>query len=215
MVKACYTYYKFVPRQIVRMLNAKKISDIALGLNTSVDVMLLSSDIRSFTTISESLTSEEIFNLLALYYQAIAPIIRDAGGFIVKYLGDGIIAMFPEKTDGVLKCAIKMQSKLEELRRNFKAEGKPELFAGIGIHYGCVDLGIIGSESRLDAVAVSESIQEVVEIENNTKKVKTDILISEDAIIFCKENNHYAYESEVTDINGKNMTLYKIVGRDK
>lgn len=204
-------YYRFVPRKVMTLLNVNKINDLKLGMNTTQEVMLLSSDIRNFTGISEGLNPDQTFKMLSIYYEKCAPIIREFGGFIEKFIGDGILAIFPTLNEAPCLCAIKIQNSLIELRKELKEQGLPEIKAGIGIHAGIVDIGIMGTNERLDAVAVSESIQEVTTVESYTKKLKTDILISQKALKHCRKNDGITFEGHLINYKGGDVILYKVL----
>lgn len=172
------SYMRFVPEQFLRLLKKDNIVDVDIGDYAVRDVTLLCADIRNFTPISEQLGCKGIFDLLNACLSDIAPLIRKYGGFIEKYLGDCIVAVFPDNTPDIFRCAIEMQDKMHVLKT-----GKPiSLRIGIGIHYGKVVLGTTGSADRLSQIAVSEAVDTVMSLESLTKTYGKKILTTASAI---------------------------------
>lgn len=85
-----------MPHEFLSFLQKQSILDVQLGDQTLKDITILFADIRSFTTLSENMTPEETFKFLNSYLNRIGPIIRSHNGFIDKYIGDGIMALFPK-----------------------------------------------------------------------------------------------------------------------
>ena len=176
--KTNLSYMRFVPQEFLHLLEKGNITDVEMGNYTTRNVTLLCADIRNFTPISEQLGGKEVFDLLNACFTNIAPLIRTYGGFIEKYLGDCIIAVFPDNTSNIFQCAIEMQQKMQYLKT-----GKPiTLRIGIGIHYGKVILGTTGSAERLSQVAVSEAVDTVMRLESLTKTYGKEILVSGSAL---------------------------------
>ncbi|WP_428770944.1 adenylate/guanylate cyclase domain-containing protein [Treponema sp. HNW] len=172
------SYMRFVPEQFLRLLKKDNIVDVDIGDYTVRNVTLLCADIRNFTPISEQLGCKGIFDLLNACLSDIAPLIRKYGGFIEKYLGDCIVAIFPDNTPDIFRCAIEMQHKMLVLKTD-----KPiSLRIGIGIHYGKVVLGTTGSAERLSQIAVSEAVDTVMRLESLTKSFEKKILVSGAAV---------------------------------
>ena len=172
------SYMRFVPEQFLRLLEKDDIVDVDIGDYAVRNVTLLCADIRNFTPISEQLGCKGIFDLLNACLSDIAPLIRKYGGFIEKYLGDCIIAVFPDNDPNIFRCAIEMQRKMLVLKTD-----KPiSLRIGIGIHHGKVVLGTTGSADRLSQIAVSEAVDTVMLLESLTKTYSKKILASGSAV---------------------------------
>ena len=100
------------------------------------------SDVRSFTSLSEKMTPRENFEFLNRFLSGMGPCIREYNGFIDKYIGDGIMALFPTSPDDALKAALAMQKYLDGF--NALRQGLPPVSIGIGLHTGSLILGTIG-----------------------------------------------------------------------
>ena len=103
---------RFVPRAFLAMIGKPSIVTVMLGDNKSQDMTVLFSDIRNFTTLSEKMTPSENFAFINSYLERMGPVIRDHNGFIDKYIGDAIMALF-ENADDALRASLAMLETLE------------------------------------------------------------------------------------------------------
>lgn len=168
---------RFFPNQLLMFLQKNNITEINTGDSSELPMTVLSIDIRSFTSISEQLEPDEVFILLNKYFALVAPIIRQYGGVIMKFLGDGFTALFSEKPDAAVLCGIEIQKKLQE--ENIRLRELPALRAGIGIDTGNILLGVIGNDNRLDSIVISNTCYTAEELQAATKVYSNTIIISE------------------------------------
>ena len=131
---------------------------------------IMFTDLRDFTGLTERLSSDEGFRFLNEYLDRMSPIIQGEGGFIDKFIGDAIMALFPEEPDGALRAGVRM---LRELEKNGAAE------MGAGIHTGNVMLGTVGSESRMDTTVIGDSVNLASRMEGLTKLYGSPLLITD------------------------------------
>ncbi len=173
-------YSRFVPKEILTTLNKQSILELGLGDNVHKKMTILFSDIRSFTTISESMTPEEIFRFINSYLQGVGPIIRQHGGYIDKYIGDAVMALFPSGPDEALAAAIAMQSQARQFNSDSIPQGVAtnEIRIGVGIHTGELMLGTIGEPQRMEGTVISDAVNLASRIEGLTKLYNAPILIS-------------------------------------
>lgn len=204
------SFYRFVPESIFNFLQVSKMEDVKPGVCIVNEIMLLSVDIRNFTVLSEGLDSKQTFTLISEYCKLVSPIVRKYDGFIVKYLGDGIIAMFPNKTNQVCSCAVEIQEKLKAAIPQFKESGIPEFKVGCAIHYGTVAVGMMGNNTRMDSVACSDAIRQVVKLESLNKTLGTEILISEEAITYCRSDAKFLFEGHLVQNPNEEMLVYSV-----
>jgi class 3 adenylate cyclase/HAMP domain-containing protein len=151
-------YGRFVPHELLRLLKKGSILDVKLGDPTQKEMAVLFSDIIGFTTLSESMSPSENFNFLNSYLRRMGPHIRDAGGFIDKYIGDGIMALFPEKPDDALAAAVGMQEALVEYNAHRARSGYPPIGIGVGVNAGKVMLGTVGEHERMDVSVIADAV---------------------------------------------------------
>ena len=172
-------YYKFVPKEFLTLLGKDNITDVQLDDRSTKCLTLLSADVRDFTVMSEKLSEDEVFEVLNQYLSTIGPIIRDHGGFIEKYLGDGIIVLFPNNGDRAVECAIAIQNAVAKLNDEFHLKDGDTFRIGIGLHYGEVVLMTVGEEDRMTGLTISGAVNTVLRLESLTKKYKQPIVISQ------------------------------------
>ncbi|HMU83687.1 MAG TPA: adenylate/guanylate cyclase domain-containing protein [Leptospiraceae bacterium] len=122
---------RFVPAEFLRLLNRQSVEQISLGESKEATMSVLFSDIRDFTAIAEGNSPENNFKFINDYLKRMGPVIRDHNGFIDKYIGDGILALF-EHADDAVRAGLAMIAELE----NFNRERSEPVEIGIGIHTG-------------------------------------------------------------------------------
>jgi len=158
---------------------------ISRGVTERIKAVLWFSDLRGSTGISESIAPDEIIPFLNDYAQAAIDAIHDAGGEVLKLIGDGVLAMFTRDDMAIAKRAALQAEQL--FRRNMgvlnarrSAEGRPVTSAYVGLHVGEVFYGNIGSEDRLDFTLVGPAVNEVSRISSMCRSVDRELLVSTD-----------------------------------
>ena len=173
---------KFVPKQFLKVLGRETITEVQLGDNHEKDVTVFFSDIRAYTTLAETMTPTENFRFVNAYNRRMGPIIENHDGFINQYLGDGIMAIFPDSPQQALMAAVEMQLKLQEYNLKRQVDGRDPIKVGMGLHTGMLIMGITGDGERMDAATVSDAVNASSRIEGLTKYFGTNILLSEDTL---------------------------------
>ena len=195
---------RFVPNEFLRSLNRERITDVVLGDYAEKEVTVLFSDIRGYTTLAEEMTPEENFRFVNAYNQRMGPIIRENGGFVNQYLGDGIMAIFPGSALDALKAAVEMQTKLIEYNTQRIKQNRKPIQVGIGLHSGPLIMGIIGDQERMDAATIADTVNTASRIESLTKHYGASILLTEDSFVKIDQKDpfHFRYLGKVR-IKGK------------
>ncbi|HRX48874.1 MAG TPA: adenylate/guanylate cyclase domain-containing protein [Spirochaetota bacterium] len=185
-------YFKFMPYQFMEYLKIKNITELKLGDHAQGFMSVMFCDIRSFTSHSEAVTPKENFRFVNSFLSLTGPEIRLHNGFIDKYIGDAIMALFPEANDA-LDAAISMYRKTcidPASRINI---GREPIAIGIGIYTGPVMLGIVGEEERMSSTVISDSVNIASRIESLTKRYGTGILISKSTLNSLSNPEKYSY----------------------
>ncbi|MEM1171128.1 MAG: response regulator [Cyanobacteria bacterium P01_H01_bin.35] len=189
--KITNSYERFVPHEYVTLLSKENILDVNLGDRVSKKMAIFFSDIRSFTTISEQMTSQETFAYVNSYLEQVCPEIRDRNGLIIKFMGDGIMAVFPDGVDDAVQAAIAQLKKLQEYNQVLRSTGWMPMKIGIGIHWGHMMVGIVGEETRMSGDALSDNVNLTARLEGLTKFYGVSLLISESVFNCLKNRQKY------------------------
>jgi len=189
---------RFVPFEFLTMLDKSSILDVNLGDQVQRDMAVLFSDIRGFTSLSEKMTPKENFDFINSYLDKVGPVIRDHKGFIDKYIGDAVMALFPTSAADALEAALSMHDKVHDWNYRRAKHDYPPVKIGIGIHQGRVMLGTIGEHQRMDGTVIADAVNLASRIESLTKNYGAGVLISD------------VSWSDVTD---KDRYLHRLVDR--
>jgi PAS domain S-box-containing protein len=210
-------YERFVPRQFLEFLNKSSIIDVKLGDHVQLEMSVLFSDIRDFTALSEMMTPEENFKFINSYLSFMEPAIIQNHGFIDKYIGDAIMALFSGDTDNAVKAGITMLQKLMQYNQQRVQLGYTPIQIGIGINTGSLMLGTVGGKNRIDSTVISDTVNLASRIENLTKNYGISLLITEQTYSCLNNPTDYAIRSiGNVKVKGKNqaVTIYEVFDVD-
>lgn len=210
-------YGRFVPSEFLSFLGKKSVIDVQLGDQVGKEMTILFSDIRGFTLLSESMEPQEIFDFINAYLGQMEPIITENHGFIDKYIGDAIMALFPTSADDALRGAITMLKTLYEYNNILKTAGYSPIRIGIGLNTGPLILGTVGGQNRMDSTVISDAVNLASRTEGLTKVYGTSLLITE--YTYHKLKNVSEYKIRVIDrvkVKGKSslVTIYEVFEHD-
>jgi two-component system sensor histidine kinase ChiS len=180
LAKINIAYGRFVPYEFLQFLERESIVDVQLGDQVLKDMTILFSDIRAFTTLSEHMTPKENFDFINDYLQRVGPVIRDRHGFIDKYIGDAVMALFPQTADDAVQAAIAMLEQVAKFNGEKQAQGQEAIAIGVGLHTGTLMLGTIGESKRMESTVISDAVNLASRLESLTKLYGASILISEE-----------------------------------
>lgn len=175
------SFARFVPQRMLELLDKSNIADVKPRDSKALDLTVMFSDIRSYTSISERLPSHDVFELLNSYFEITNPIISAHGGIIDKYIGDAIMSVFPNSPDAALKSVIDINREMRLFNEARRKSGEPEILTGTGIHFGPVDLGTVGDSTRLQATVIGDAVNLASRLESATKVFGVRVLMSEAA----------------------------------
>jgi class 3 adenylate cyclase len=149
------------------------------------DVCVLFSDVRDFTTLSENMPPQVVTTVLQRYFDRMVDAVHRYDGTVDKFIGDGMMVLFGAPMKSVdpcgdaVKCALAMMSELDRLNIDFEREGLPTLTIGIGVNYGTVTVGNIGSSVRHNYSAIGDAVNVAARVEGLTKELGRKIVITE------------------------------------
>jgi adenylate cyclase len=182
------TIQKFVPRQFMEHFEQDGLG-LELGHAVEDDVAILCCDIRGFTSMSEILTPHELMRFLNSYFLRMNGPIHQNNGFIDKFIGDAIMALFDhpggtaaDKARDAINAAIALQKTVKLYNTHRKNCNYDPVEIGIGIHYGSVIIGTVGSDDRMDTTVIGDNVNVAFRLESLAPKYKANILVSEQVL---------------------------------
>jgi PAS domain S-box-containing protein len=217
LYKLNVAYQRFVPRQFLQLLNKDSIIDVQLGDQVRKEMSVLFADIRNFTHLSERMTPEDNFKFINSYLSCMEPAISKNNGFIDKYIGDAIMALFSGVADDAVKAAIEMLQTLADYNQHCAQTGYKTIQIGIGINTGSLMLGTVGGKNRMDGTVISDAVNLASRLEELTKDYCVSLLISHHT--FERLSNPADYAIRMIDqvqVRGKAelVTVYEIFDTD-
>ncbi len=185
-------FSRFVPRQFLQSLAHKKITEIQLGESIEKKMSVLFADIRAFTTRSEQMTPEDTFKFINAYLRRMEPAIIENQGFIDKYIGDEIMALFEGSADDAVSAGVTMLKRLAEYNLTRQRPQRRSIEIGIGINTGNLMLGTVGGKSRIDTTVIGDTVNLGSRLQQLTKVYNVPLLISHYTVANLEEPMKYA-----------------------
>ena len=194
-------FQKFVPRQFVEHIY-KQGASLELGHADEDNVAIMFCDIRGFTGLSEKMKPQELMKFLNSYFLRMNAPIHDNKGFIDKFIGDAIMALFdnPEGSDcdkaqDSIRAAIGLRRALFLYNQHREKSGYGAVNIGIGIHFGPVIIGTVGSDDRMDTTVIGDSVNIAQRLETLAPVYNVDIIVTDQLVATAE----YAFASRTID----------------
>ncbi|NUQ72727.1 MAG: adenylate/guanylate cyclase domain-containing protein [Polyangiaceae bacterium] len=194
---------------------------VSMG-GATVNAAVLFADIRGFTEMSERMKPAEVVGLLNRYTAAMEPAILEAGGFINKFGGDSLLAIFgapvpqPDHAERAVRAALGMREGLAAFNAREKAEGRRELRIGVGVSCGEMVAGSVGTPNRMEYTVIGDVVNVAARIQALNKELGTDILVSAEVYERVKDRVK-ARAMPPASVQGKSAPLhvYAIEGEER
>ena len=207
---------KYMSEDVMKRV-MQNIDNLGLG-GKKATVTVLFADIRGFTSMSETMSAQQVSEILNEYFTEMEPIITKYNGIINKFIGDAVMAIFGEPIQdknhaaNAVRCGYEMLLKVKELQKKWAEEGKPKIEIGIGINTGEVFVGNIGSENRMEYTVIGDTVNLASRLESYNKVYKTKMLISSSTYETTKSFIDVMKISDV-EIRGKShrMNIYEVL----
>ncbi|MBY0377858.1 MAG: GAF domain-containing protein, partial [Gammaproteobacteria bacterium] len=184
-----YTLFeRFVPKPFLKQLGQEDIFNLDAGDSVKKDMNVLFMDIRNFTGFSEKNSSDQTFQFINDYLAEVTPVIHSHHGFIDKFLGDGIMALFPGESREALAACILMQQKIADFART---KHNMQLKVGMGLHCGPLMLGIVGEDQHIEGTVIGDTVNVASRLEALNKTFKTQCLLSDAIKNTLLASEHY------------------------
>ena len=184
------------------------------------EIAVLFCDIRGFTELSEALSPQDTVALLNTYYATMSDCVKRHYGAVNQFVGDEIFVTFgvplayPNNAENAVFCALEMMQRLEELNADFRARFEREIKIGIGVNYGEVVAGNLGSEDRIDYSVTGDTVNTGKRIEMLTRAKPNTVLISE-GVQASTQGLFQTKAWEPVAVKGKRekLQVYEVLGR--
>ncbi|MDZ7608586.1 MAG: adenylate/guanylate cyclase domain-containing protein [Cyclobacteriaceae bacterium] len=209
-------FTKYVPEPIVKKILAQSRQEMKEG--EQLEVGLLFCDIRNFTSLAEDLSPNQVVHVLNMYYSKMSEVIKKHNGVVNQFVGDEIFVSFgapvpienPEIS--AVRCAVDMIKKLKEINKSLSDIVKHTVVVGIGINFGWIIAGNLGSDDRLSYSITGDAVNTAKRIESLTRGIPNAILISENVYLKTKDVINVKPWGEI-EMKGKHNTVnvYQII----
>jgi adenylate cyclase len=161
--------------------------NMSRGLADRISAVLWFSDLRGYTSISESSAVEQILPFLNDYAEIVISAVQEAGGDVLKLMGDGTLAVFnaadpAEAASSALRAEADLRQRLAAMNQKREADGQPVTSVYLGLHFGDVFFGNIGSRNRLDFTVIGPAVNEVSRISGMCRSVDRRVLMSSEFV---------------------------------
>lgn len=195
-------FRRFVPDEFLSFLGVRQLSDIRPGQQIETHLTVMFCDIRGFTAMAEGMRPAEAMGFVNSYLEFVGPIIRSHGGFVDKYLGDGLMALFPGGGRDACAAALEITDGISK----FDEDRSPTV--GIGLHTGPAMLGTIGEHDRLDTTVISDAVNTASRLQALSGAYGCAILASEETV--GEDDGNRVYYSRLVDrvrLKGKDHVI--------
>ena len=204
-------FEKFVPKQFLNRIAKEGFENIELGKAESDTLTILFSDIRSFTSLSEKMEPQALLNFLNVYFSHMNRSIHLNNGFIDKFIGDAIMALFDdplsnekEEARSAIQASIDMQTALAVFNEMQLRRQHPTIANGVGIHSGYGIIGTVGSEERMDSTVLGDTVNVASRLEGLTKTYGVKIIISGDTLELLGDASGFKLRQlDIVKVKGK------------
>lgn len=215
-------FEKFVPKQFLSRIARRGIENIELGKAENDTISVIFADIRGFTPLSEAMNPQQLLNFLNSYFKRMDRVIHEHEGFIDKFLGDGVMAIFEAINDSkgarnAVTAAIDMHKELITYNEHRARSGYAPIDIGIGINTGDVVIGTVGSHARMDSTVLGDNVNIAARLQELTKTFGVKIIISEQTQISLNGDTRI-FLRELGDVNVRgrkeSVRLYEVINAD-
>ncbi|HOW51230.1 MAG TPA: adenylate/guanylate cyclase domain-containing protein [bacterium] len=184
------------------------------------EIVALFSDIVGFTTLSESMPPEDLIKAINRLFTPATAAVLEHSGFLDKYMGDAMMALYgapieiANKEKEACRSAVKIMERMDIVRAEFKAEGKPDVRMGVGVNAGDAIVGNMGSEERFNYSAIGDAVNTASRMEGLTRPYGVRIIASEK--IFERAQDEFLFRwLDTVQVKGKKkgVPIFELMGR--
>lgn len=195
------SYYRFVPEPFVHALGKRDLVNVGLGDQVQTETTILVCNLRNLVELSKQISPQENFELVNEFLGVIGPAVRENNGFVSKYMGSSVLALFPESPEHAIQAATDIRRRVWQWTDKDEEGTLGKLELSMGIHWGTAMLGIIGEEDRLDTGVISQDASLTHLLEQMCAAMSATTLISEAVIKKLAETKrHHMPNFQMRDV---------------
>eukprot|EP00906_Rhabdomonas_costata_P001191 RCo001854 len=172
---------QFVPGEFLAMMGLRNLFELQLGSCILKRASVVCVEIRNFARLSERMAPQQTFQFLSLWLQECGPIIRRHGGFVERFRGNGLTAIFHDPNDS-LDAGLELLEAVEN-RNKESANASLQIDTGIAIHTGDLMLGTIGDQVRIDTAIISEALTTTLQVARLSVRYQASLLVTREAFM--------------------------------
>ena len=183
---------RYLPGQLAPRLAAGGLDELRRGRWKEAGVLFI--DLRGFTRLSQGMTAQDLSDFATEYRRRVTAVARATGGILDKFMGDAAMIVFEEGAESsatagaCVDCALRLREEIADWSRVRVAAGAPPLRAGIGLHWGPVFSGVVGTIDRLEYSVFGDTVNIAARLEEETKRLDADILASCDILRVARQD---------------------------
>lgn len=181
---------RFVPYQFLQQLEKPNLTEVELGDHVEKELSILFCDIQGFTKFSEQLSPAGVYQFINEFMSHMEPVVSRHRGFIDKYIGDAVMALF-ENADDAVQAGIEMLKQLDEFNQIRISKNLPTVKVGIGINTGKLMMGIIGARQRIESSVIGDAANVASRVEHLTRVFSVPMIISNETKAKLKKLGYY------------------------
>ncbi|MDJ0840939.1 MAG: adenylate/guanylate cyclase domain-containing protein [Acidobacteriota bacterium] len=213
-------YERFIPHEFLSFLNKSRITEVELGDQVHRAMAVMFTDIRDFTSLSETMTPQDNFRFINAYLRRVSPVIRRHGGVVDKYIGDSIMALFEKDDAGrALDAMVDIRREVAAYNEHRMETGRRSLQIGIGLHVGDLMMGIIGEEMRMESTVISDGVNLASRLESLTKHYGVSIIVSKQTLALVPDyhKRYHVRFLDLVQVKGKRepVLIYEMFDGDE
>lgn len=215
-------FYSFVPRQFLSRVAPRGVESLQVGNANEFDMTILFCDIREFTAIAETQQARDTFAWLNVFFENINQAVMNHNGFVDKYLGDAVMAVFDRDAAhamDALAATAQICDSLEAFNRERHQYALNDpIRIGIGVHSGLGLIGTVGANQRMDTTVVGDVVNTASRLENLTKVYHCSVVMSETVIDRLPTDHPFAYrwlDLVIPRGKKKQLNIYEFLGKDR
>jgi len=201
----------------LKLLNKPSIEEVELGDQIEQEMTVMFTDIRSFTQLSEQLSPQQNFDFINAYLNKVVPVIEQHGGFIDKYIGDSVMALFSDSPVSAIQAALELKKEVALFNVTWAATGNAPIEIGIGIHTGKLILGTIGHNKRIQTTVISDAVNVASRVEGLTKYYGATTLITTETLSRISDQSIEVRFIDMVKVKGKSksISIYEVLEKSE